>query len=108
MPKGFDASDLGQGREDGGQGHWKNARRELLDRVLARQGPLPPELQVNLDRSWRLWDAWQCETHGPRWGSVFRDDMLRLLAFPAAESQDAVARYVRAWRRHVHEAEIVV
>ena len=107
-PKGFDAADLGQGRANGGGPRHSALRRELLERVLARVGPLPAELQVNLERSWRLWDQYQAETHGVRWGSVFRDAMLRLLAGSGADANAALVHYVRGWRRHVHEAEIVV
>ena len=107
-PKGFDAADLGQGRANGGGPRHSALRRELLERVLARVGPLPADLQVNLERIWRLWDQYQAETHDVRWGSVFRDAMLRLLARSGADAQEALANYVRGWRRHVHEAEIVV
>ena len=107
-PKGFDAADLGQGRANGGGPRHSALRRELLERVLARVGPLPADLQVNLERSWRMWDQYQAETHDVRWGSVFRDAMLRLLARSGADAQEALANYVRGWRRHVHEAEIIV
>ena len=49
-PKGFDAADLGQDRANAGGPRHSAMRRELLERVLARVGPLPADLQVNLER----------------------------------------------------------
>ncbi len=108
-PKGFDGVTLGGGQAGGGRAACRRARRELLDRVIAKSAPLPADIAANLDRIWPACDAALAAEHGPRWGYIFRDDMRALVP----EAEGPLAGSVAAWlqrhrRRFVTKPEILV
>ncbi|MCP4239311.1 MAG: hypothetical protein GY772_02005 [bacterium] len=99
--KSFETSDLGQGHIRGGGASHVATRMEVLDRVMRKGEPLPPE-QMN-DWEWfkRKWDATRiaCLREKTAWGSIFRDIVRSLLQEIAKGRNDAVAAWMRRERR---------
>ncbi|MCP4241726.1 MAG: hypothetical protein GY772_14295 [bacterium] len=95
--KSFETSDLGQGHIRGGGAFHVATRMDVMDRVMRKGSPLPPELMN--DWSWfkRKWDITRlaCIREKASWGSVFRDIMRALLQEIADGRTDAVAAWMR-------------
>ena len=105
--KGYDAEDLGQGKQhSGGVLHRKN-RRDLMMRVAAAFLALAGEAATEWARNWRLWDAIMCRRHGRAVGHVVRNLMKEVLEAGAKGDTEAFRRLTRRVAREVPKPEIV-
>ena len=105
--KGYDAEDLGQGKQHGGGVLHRKNRRDLMMRVAAGFPALAGEAATEWARNWRLWDAIMCRRHGRAVGHVVRNLMKEVLEAGAKGDTEAFRRLTRRVARAVPKPEIV-
>ena len=105
--KGYDAEDVGQGKEHGGGVLHRKNRRDIMMRVAAGFPALAGEAATEWTRNWRLWDAIMCGRHGRAVGHVVRNLRKEVLDAGAKGDTEAFRRLARRVAREVRKPEIV-
>ncbi|MCP4239824.1 MAG: hypothetical protein GY772_04605 [bacterium] len=107
--RGFNAADLGQGRDNGGGERMRKNRAELLDRVFRLGEARTVEDEADWSRWRRHFDAQGARQYGRAWGSHFRNMMTDLLGKMQAGDLGACLRWQKAMtRRWALQPELVV
>ena len=104
--KGFDATDLGQGRKHAGGVVYRKNRLDLLMRISRHFPALTGKIQEDWMRNFRLWDAQNSRRYSAAWGHVFRDEMRALLQAQKMGQREALQRFAERLAREVPSAEI--
>ena len=104
--KGFDAADLGQGRNGGGGLVYQLARTNLWRRAVGLFPDIPENLRAGVDITWQRWHEAGARRLGPAWGHFVRDEMLNLKRAAEYGDNHVLLRFCRERRRVVPKAVV--
>ena len=94
---GFNAAELGQGKPRGGGERCRRARIDLVQRVAAVGNELSADIQGRLPQWLQRWDTQGVIQYGMAWGSVVRDQMVKVIGELTGGDGDAFRRWHRYW-----------